>query len=153
MTLMSKTLNIVKYFCLFLLLGLIIYAYKSGIHFFGLGQLIYVGLLIIFLIIGIKDLKTKNSINSNNRYNILCILVFVIMSAIYLRALFDPHLFHNNPDFMKALDSYQVKLYGEAYCLGLDSIADAYILQNINYFLMMILALLGYRWLNKNNSK
>lgn len=147
---MSKFLNILK-LCLLILLIIINWlSIESGIFVISWRHVFYLILLGILLIVSIRDIVKKNIINDNKIYNILCIIVFIIMSVIFLRAMFDPHFINNDPTLINKLDSYASELYGNVLEQGYDLTLVYYIAQNINYFLIMMILLFGYRFLNKS---
>lgn len=149
---MSKFLNILK-LCLLILLIIINWvSIKSGIFVISWWHVFYLILLGILLLVSIRDIVKKNIINDNKIYNILCIIVFIIMSVIFLRAMFDPHFINNDPTLINKLDSYASELYGDVISAAqdYDLMPVYYVAQNINYFLIMMILLLGYRFLNKS---
>jgi len=151
---MSKVLSILKFVCLIILITLNFVAFKSGISMLGWNHVFYLILLGLFLLVTIGDFIKKNGINNNKRYNILCIVVFVMSSAIFLRALFDPHFTYNNHDFMSKLDSYYYELYKLEDITYEDYFFPIfYISQNINYFIGLFFLLYIYRFINKDKIK
>lgn len=149
---MSKFLNILK-LCLLILLIIINWlSIKSGIFVISWWHVLYLVLLGLLLIVSIRDIAKKNIINDNKIYNILCIIVFIIMSVIFLRAMFDPHFINNDPTLINKLDSYASELYGDVISAAQDYylMPVYYVAQNINYFLIMMILLFGYRFLNKS---
>lgn len=146
---MNKFLNILKFILLFVLIVLNYLALKNEITIQGFNHLLYWIFIGIFCIISIKDLVKKNLITNNKTYNFLCIIIFLIMNVIFLRALYDPHFFYNNLALMNELDNYYISLYGDTGGMPIDiDCINFFIKQNINYFLVMFILLFLYRKLN-----
>lgn len=146
---MNKFLNILK-FVLFIALIILNYlAFRNEISMLGFNHLLYLIFIGLFCIFSIKDLVKKGLINDNKTYNFLCIVVFLIMNVILLRALYDPHFFYNNSQLMNELDSYYISLYGDVGGSFIDvDCINFFVQQNMNYFLVMFILLFLYRKLN-----
>lgn len=112
-------------------------------------HILYLLLVMILLVVTIKDIIKKNSINKNNMYNLLSIGVFLIMNIVLLRAIYDPHFIYNNTKLMNELNNYSYELFGQVLLQQDDMFPTFYVSQNISYFLMMISLLFVYRILNK----
>lgn len=148
---MNKVLNILKYIFLMFLIATQVLAYNNDkLCMLGLNHYIFLFLIAIFILLSIKDIKNKNIINNNKMYNFLCIMVFLIIIVVYIRALYDPHFFYNNSQLVKELDTYSYELYGVNYAQDDWYFINLYIAQNINYFLVMFGLLFGYRFINKS---
>ena len=143
---MTKVLNIIKILLLIILIILnIIFWSKSDYNEFGPFMFFVFG--IIYILLYLKDIIKKNNIISNRNYNILSIIVLLIISLIFIRALTDNHFLFNNTAYQKEIDNYQKTQYG--YIGGYDDfeIFD-YMNQNMKYFILMIILLLTYRKVN-----
>lgn len=147
---MSKFLNILKFILLILLLFVNILAYKSPMSMLGWNHILYLILIGVFILLSIKDIRKKDVISNNKMYNFLCIIVFIIMNIVFLRALYDPRFLYNNSKLIEELNSYSYELYGDVFTYEDQMLPTFYIAQNINYFLAMFGLIFIYRFLNKS---
>lgn len=119
----------------------------------GYNHVFYLILVTIILIVTIKDWIKKDTISTNKIFNILSIAVFLIMIFILLRAMYDTRFIYNNSEFVKDLNIYGKNLYGFKANYEDFMTIDFFVAQNINYFIMMLMLVLGYRFINKDKNK
>lgn len=126
----------------------IIYIIKNGIE--GLNYLVFLSLYILYILLSIKDIIKKNNIKDNKKYNILQIIVLSIMTLVFIRTLYDPSFLYNSK-YLKQLKEIQNGIYVE----NAQYETILYLLQNINYFIALIILILIYRKINmeKQESK
>lgn len=137
---MNKILNILKYiFSFILIIFNIIYIYNFGLT--SIYYLIYIGLFSFFIVLLISDLIKKNKINLNNKYNFLCIFVFVVMLLIFYRALCDTNFLYNNLNYRELylINNIDIKLSNILY-----------VSQNSIYFIMLMILLCIYHKINSD---
>lgn len=144
---MSK---IIRYILTTILTILItMYTLRFGMQ--SLSYFIFISIYILYLILNIKDLIRKNKIIDNKKFNILSIISLSIMILIFARTLFDPSFIYNSHKYLNEIKQIENGIYVEEtqYQVIL------YLLQNVYYFIGLILLLLIYRTINmeKQNSK
>ena len=126
---MNKFLNIIKLF-LFGLTIILNYFVWEKTRLVSWSHIFYLLLLIILFITTIKDLLKRNTINQNETYQIISILVFIITIFILFRTLFDKLLLFN-------IKENEFEYYSMDF-----------LKQNMIYFNTMLISLLIYRKLN-----
>lgn len=150
---MNKLLNIIKVLLLFVLIFVNFWGLKNEFQMLGYNHVFYLILVTIILIVTIKDWIKKDTISTNKIFNILSIAVFLIMIFILLRAMYDTRFIYNNSEFVKDLNIYGKNLYGFKANYEDFMTIDFFVAQNINYFIMMLMLVLGYRFINKDKNK
>ena len=143
---MSKKIRYILTIILTILI--ILYTKKIGIE--NSNFLIFLAIYLIYIILNIKDIIKKNNIKENKNYNILSIITFLIMIIVFSRALIDPSFIFNSIKF-----KYLMTIETETYVDEARYQIISYIIQNINYFIGLIIILLTYRKINmeKQQSK
>lgn len=135
---------------LFILIFINYWGLKNKFYMLGFNHVFYLILIGIFLIVSIKDLIKKDSINKNKVFNILSIVVFVIISLILLRAMYDTRFVFNDSKFISELNNYGKELYGVKANYEDNMITEFFVAQNINYFIGMLMLLFCYRFINND---
>lgn len=107
-------------------------------------------LLIIFIGLLIKDFIHKESINYNNKFNLLIILVSLLMIFVYARGLFSTHFIYNSKEYMDVLRSISKYPYD---LRNLNDYNSRYINQNNIYFIIMLISIIIYRKVNKEKNE
>ena len=142
-------IKIIRYVLTLLLTTLItIYTIKNDIT--GQSYFIFLSIYLLYIILNIKDIIKKNKINENKKYNLLQIISLLIMIFIFLRTLYDPSFLINSSKYANKL-----KELGEGYLEEAKDQTILYLLQNMPYFIGLIILLLIYRKINmeKQESK
>ena len=129
-----------------LTLLIIIYTKKYGIN--ELNYFIFLGIYSLYIILNIKDILKKNKINENKNYNILQIIVISIMTIIFIRTLYDTSFIINTSTNINKL-----KELGNQYLEEASYQTIFYLLQNINYFIGLLVLLLIYRKINMEHKE
>lgn len=106
---------------------------------------IYYMVYLAFILVTFGDYIKKNTIQKNRRYNILVLLTFLIISAIFIRALFDKSLLSNNKDYLSKIGLISDDL---VFNDGINYYNKFYVEQNLNFFILMLLGLFVYREIN-----
>lgn len=136
---MNKFLQILKISIIIILTFLIInYIFIYGID--GNSILTFLIAYFSYLVLMVVDIVKKNSIIKNNMYNILNIIVFSIISLIFIRTLYDKSLLYNSIEFLNNISD--VSLYNISF-----------VNQNIIYFIIMLICLFVYRQINVDKIK
>lgn len=135
---------------LFILIFINYWGLKNKFYMLGFNHVFYLILIGIFLIVTIKDLIKKDSINKNKVFNLLSIVVFVMISFILLRAMYDTRFVFNDSKFISELNNYGKELYGVKANYEDNMITEFFVAQNINYFIGMFMLLFCYRFINKD---
>lgn len=124
---------------IFVLILMIKYAYNFG-FFTGLIVLYYI-IFAIYLIISLKDFYKKDKPINDNLYNVICILTLLVISFIFLRVFYDKGFIYNS-QYINLLDkSYQMNMISD------------YMNQNMTYFLLLMILLLSYHFINSDKKK
>ena len=133
---------------LLLTLLVILYTIKNSIT--GQSYFVFLSIYVIYILLNIKDINTKNAINQNKKYNMLQIIVLLIMILIFVRTLYDPTFIVNSQKNL-----VQLKKIGIEYLDEVQYQPIFYLSQNMIYFIGLILLLLIYRKINmeKQESK
>ena len=142
-------IKIIRYVLTLLLTTLItIYTIKNDIT--GQSYFIFLSIYLLYIILNIKDIIKKNKINENKKYNLLQIISLLIMIFIFLRTLYDPSFLINSSKYANKL-----KELGEGYLEEAQYQTILYLLQNIPYFIGLLILSLIYRKINmeKQESK
>lgn len=150
---MNKLLYIIKWVMLFILIFINYWGLKNNFYMLGFNHVVYLILIVIFLVVSIKDLIKKDSINKNKVFNILSIVVFVIISFILLRAMYDQRFIFSDSKFISDLNKYGKELYGIKANYEDNMITEFFVAQNINYFIGMFILLFSYRFINKDKKQ
>lgn len=109
----------------------------------GINYFIFLGIYFLYLILNIKDIIKKNKIDENKKYNILQIIVLGIMTLVFIRTLYDPSFIYNSR-YIEQLKEIESGIYVE----DTQYQTILYLLQNINYFIGLLILLLIYRKIN-----
>lgn len=143
---MNKILNIFRVFLFIILLVFNIYCvfFKMGVVSWE--HAVYLLFLCIILLAMINDIIKKNKINNNKTYHVISILIFLIMSVILFRTMFDFHFFFNNTNLISEYEKFS-ELSG-SYALDFPMYAELYLKQNMIYFNVMFILLFLYRKIN-----
>lgn len=142
-------IKIIRYILTLLLTTLItIYTIKNDI--IGQSYFIFLSIYLLYIILNIKDIIKKNKIKDNKKYNLLQIISLLIMIFIFLRTLYDPSFLINSSKYANKL-----KELGEGYLEEAKDQTILYLLQNIPYFIGLLILSLIYRKINmeKQESK
>ena len=133
---MSKVLTIIRILLLLLVCFFDIYFYCFEVpNLVSYGHLLYLLLLGVIMVLTIKDIIKKNSINKNSAYTFIFILSFLIIIYVFYRASFDTSLFFNK---------YNIDSYGSTFI----EFKMLYLKQNMIYFNAMLILLLVFRKIN-----
>ena len=113
---------------------------------------ILVVILLFIILIGllIKDFIRKESINYDNKFNLLIIIASLIMIFVYARGLFSTHFIYNSKEYMdilRSISNYPYELRNLNYYNA------QYINQNNIYFIIILLSLIAYRSINKQKTE
>lgn len=141
--------KIIRYILTLLLTTLItIYTIKNDIT--GQSYFIFLSIYLLYIILNIKDIIKKNKINENKKYNLLQIISLSIMIFVFIRTLYDPSFLINSSKYANKL-----KELGEGYLEEAQYQTILYLLQNIPYFIGLLILSLIYRKINmeKQESK
>lgn len=141
---MSKN---IRYILTLLLTTLItIYTIKNDIT--GQSYFIFLSIYLLYIILNIKDIIKKNKINENKKYNQLQIISLLIMIFIFLRTLYDPSFLINSSKYTSKL-----KELGEDFLEEAQNQTILYLLQNIPYFIGLLILSLIYRKINMEHQE
>jgi len=141
--------RIIRYILTILLILLIaIFTIKNDIA--GQNYVIFLSIFLLYIILSIKDIIKKNKIDNNKKYNILQIIMILIMILVFIRTLYDPSFLINSTKYTSKL-----KDLGEEYLVEAQDQTILYLLQNIPYFIGLLILSLIYRKINmeKQESK
>ena len=134
--------RIIRYVLTLILTILItIYTLKNGIE--GMNNLIFLGIYILYITLSIKDIIKNNKIKENKKYNTLQIIALAIMILVFIRTLYDPSFIYNSK-YLEQLKQIENGIYVE----NAQYETKLYLLQNINYFIGLLILLLIYRKIN-----
>lgn len=133
---MNKVLTIIRIILLLLVCFFDIYIYCFEVqNLVSYGYLLYLLLLGVIMVLTIKDIIKKNSINNNSAYTFIFILSFLIISYVFYRVSFDTSLFFNK---------YNIDSYNSTFI----EYKILYLKQNMIYFNAMLILLLVFRKIN-----
>ena len=139
--------KIIRYILTLILTTLItIYTIKNDIT--GQSYFIFLSIYLLYIILNIKDIIKKNKINENKKYNLLQIISLLIMIFIFLRTLYDPSFLINSSKYKSIL-----KELGEGYFEEAQDQTILYLLQNIPYFIGLLILSLIYRKINMEHQE
>lgn len=139
--------KIIRYILTLILTTLItIYTIKNDIT--GQSYFIFLSIYLLYIILNIKDIIKKNKINENRKYNLLQIISLLIMIFIFLRTLYDPSFLINSSKYKSIL-----KELGEGYFEEAQEQTILYLLQNIPYFIGLLILSLIYRKINMEHKE
>ena len=140
---MNKILEIIKNILL-LLLTILIIRYVSIYHeFTTLGLIIFLTIFILTIIITIKDYIKKNQIQKDNKYIIISIIYLSIISFIFIRTLYDKSFIYNSKEYVEEylkISPTEIDILKQYNAL--------YLLQNVPYFIGLLILSLIYRKIN-----
>ena len=133
---MNKVLTIIRIILLLLVCFFDVYFYCFEVqNLVSYGYLLYLLLLGVIMVLTIKDIIKKNSINNNSAYTFIFILSFLIISYVFYRVSFDTSLFFNK---------YNIDSYNSTFI----EYKILYLKQNMIYFNSMLILLLVFRKIN-----
>lgn len=139
--------KIIRYILTLILTTLItIYTIKNEIT--GQSYFIFLSIYLLYIILNIKDIIKKNTINENKKYNILQIISLSIMIFVFIRTLYDPSFLINSSKYKSIL-----KELGEGYFEEAQDQTILYLLQNIPYFIGLLILSLIYRKINMEHKE
>ena len=134
--------RIIKYILTLILTILItLYTIKNGM--IGLNYFIFLSIYLLYIILTLKDIIKRNSIDNNKNYNILQIIVAAIMLIVFIRTIYDPSFLINSQKYSSILKELGPEYLDEAIFQ-----ATQYLLQNMIYFIGLLILLLIYRKIN-----
>lgn len=139
--------RIIRYI-LTLLLTILITIYTIKYSITGQSYFIFLSIYLLYIILNIKDIIKKNKINQNKKYNILQIIMLLIMIFIFVRTLYDPSFLINSREYTGKL-----KELGEGYLDEAQDQTILYLLQNMPYFIGLLILLLIYRKINMEHQE
>lgn len=139
--------KIIRYILTLILTTLItIYTIKNDIT--GQSYFIFLSIYLLYIILNIKDIIKKNTINENKKYNILQIISLSIMTFVFIRTLYDPSFLINSSKYKSIL-----KELGEGYFEEAQDQTILYLLQNMPYFIGLLVLSLIYRKINMEHKE
>lgn len=145
---MNKILEIIKNILL-LLLTILIIRYVSIYHeFTTLGLIIFLTIFILTIIITIKDYIKKNQIQKDNKYIIISIIYLSIISFIFIRTLYDKSFIYNSKEYVEEylkISPTEIDILKQYNAL--------YLLQNVPYFIGLLILSLIYRKINMEHQE
>lgn len=146
---MNKVLFVFR-ILLFVLLCYFNFMYISLFSISGFMYLIYLGFLVLLLFLSVLDCIKKDNINKNFTYNFLCVFIFCVMNLIFVRCYYDTGFIYNSDYHMNLLSEINNYYFEDAKYINM-----LYLNQNLLYFIIMLIMLIGYRMLNikKHESK
>lgn len=134
--------RIIRYILTLLLTILITsYTIKNGI--IGQSYFIFLAIYLLYIILNVKDIIKKNQIDKKKKYNTIQILSLLIMIFIFIRTLYDPSFLINSTKYLE-----QIKELGNEYLDSAQYQTIFYLLQNMPYFIGLLVLLLIYRKIN-----
>jgi len=140
-------IKIIRYVLTLLLTTLItIYTIKNDI--IGQSYFIFLSIYLLYIILNIKDIIKKNKIKDNKKYNLLQIISLSIMIFVFIRTLYDPSFLINSSKYANKL-----KELGEGYLEEAQDQTILYLLQNIPYFIGLLILSLIYRKINMEHQE
>jgi hypothetical protein len=140
-------IKIIRYILALLLTTLItIYTIKNDIT--GQSYFIFLSIYLLYIILNIKDIIKKNKINENKKYNLLQIIMLSIMILVFLRTLYDPSFLINSSKYVS-----KIKELGKGYLEEAQDQTILYLLQNIPYFIGLLILSLIYRKINMEHQE
>ncbi len=104
---------------------------------------------IIYIALNIKDLIKRDKINNNTRYNILSCVALLIISLLFIRALYDPSFLANVKNYRIG----RVVNTGKIYYNYFFQYNIMYIESNVIYIDLLLILLILYRYVNKKSTK
>ena len=136
---MSK---IIRYILTLILTTLItIYTIKNNIT--GQSYFVFLSIYLLYIVLNIKDIIKNNKIDKDKKYNIIQIVMLSIMILIFLRTLYDPSFIYNSSKYIGILKELE-----QGYLEESRDQTILYLLQNIPYFIGLLILLLIYRKIN-----
>lgn len=141
--------KIIRYIMTLILTILItIYTIKNDIT--GPTYFIFLSIYIMYIILNIKDILKKNKIKEEKKYNIIQIIMLSIMILVFTRTLYDPSFIYNSSKYTEIL-----KEINNGYLEEAKDQTILYLLQNMPYFIGLLILSLIYRKINmeKQESK
>ena len=110
-------------------------------------DIIYSLLYVLFIIVNLRDIISKNKINKDKLYNTISVLALIIMSFIYARVLYDSGFLHNS----EIIKSYNASSTYQIPDFTVEAIM--FIRQNMIPFIITLLLLFMYRFINVRKIK
>ena len=140
---MNKILEIIKNTLHILLTILIIKYITMYNNYTTLGFIIFLALFSLTIILTIKDYIKKNKIQKDKTYQIITIIIFLIISFIFLRTIYDKSFIYNSKEYV---EEFLKNNPNEIDTLKQYNIL--YLYQNMFYFIVLLLLSLVYRKIN-----
>lgn len=139
--------RIIRYILTLILTTLItIYTIKNNIT--GQSYFVFLSMYLLYIVLNIKDIIKKNKIDKDKKYNIIQIVMLLIMILIFLRTLYDPSFIYNSSKYIGIL-----KELNQGYLEESRDQTILYLLQNIPYFIGLLILLLIYRKINMEHQE
>lgn len=145
---MNKITEIIKNTLMILLTILLIKYTILYNQFITLGYMIFISLFTLTLILTLKDYIKKNKIQKDKKYIIISIIYLSIITFILIRTLYDKSFIYNSKQY--------VEEYLKSNPTEIDILKQynaLYFLQNIPYFIGLLLLSLTYRKINMEQQK
>ncbi len=145
---MNKITEIIKNTLMILLTILLIKYTILYNQFITLGYMIFISLFTLTLILTLKDYIRKNKIQKDKKYIIISIIYLSIIIFTLIRTLYDKSFIYNSKQY--------VEEYLKSNPTEIDILKQynaLYFLQNIPYFIGLLLLSLTYRKINMEQQK
>ena len=145
---MNKITEIIKNTLMILLTILLIKYTILYNQFITLGYMIFISLFTLTLILTLKDYIRKNKIQKDKKYIIISIIYLSIITFILIRTLYDKSFIYNSKQYVEEYlksNPTEINILKQYNAL--------YFLQNIPYFIGLLLLSLTYRKINMEHQK
>ena len=145
---MNKITEIIKNTLMILLTILLIKYTILYNQFITLGYMIFISLFTLTLILTLKDYIKKNKIQKDKKYIIISIIYLSIITFILIRTLYDKSFIYNSKQYVEEYlknNPTEIDILKQYNAL--------YFLQNIPYFIGLLLLSLTYRKINMEHQK
>ena len=145
---MNKITEIIKNTLMILLTILLIKYTILYNQFITLGYMIFISLFTLTLILTLKDYIRKNKIQKDKKYIIISIIYLSIITFILIRTLYDKSFIYNSKQYVEEYlknNPTEIDILKQYNAL--------YFLQNIPYFIGLLLLSLTYRKINMEQQK
>ena len=145
---MNKITEIIKNTLMILLTILLIKYTILYNQFITIGYMIFISLFTLTLILTLKDYIRKNKIQKDKKYIIISIIYLSIIIFTLIRTLYDKSFIYNSKQY--------VEEYLKSNPTEIDILKQynaLYFLQNIPYFIGLLLLSLTYRKINMEQQK
>jgi len=145
---MNKITEIIKNTLMILLTILLIKYTILYNQFITLGYMIFISLFTLTLILTLKDYIRKNKIQKDKKYIIISIIYLSIIIFTLIRTLYDKSFIYNSKQYVEEYlknNPTEIDILKQYNAL--------YFLQNIPYFIGLLLLSLTYRKINMEQQK